>query len=123
MLCLCSTIIWLSTTKVKLEPYLRKQKHWQLAHTEYDLGSLAEKSMFSLFKHSTSEFHPLNHLYTCNRNERFSTLQKRGHNYITPAFKYGTTSKNFIFALIAFFPQPFCYVMLKASLVFLVLYF
>jgi hypothetical protein len=82
--------------KNQIRALFKKAKRWQLVHTEYDLDSLAEKSMFSLFKQSTSEFHSLNHLYTCNRNERFSTLRKRGHNYITPAFKYDITSKNFI---------------------------
>jgi hypothetical protein len=46
--------------------------------------------MFSLFKQSASNFHSLNQFYTYNRNERFSTLCKRGHSYITPALKYLT---------------------------------
>jgi hypothetical protein len=63
--------------KNQIRALFKKAKRWQLVHTEYDLDSLVEKSMFSLFKHSTSEFHSLNHLYTCNRNECFSTLWKR----------------------------------------------
>jgi hypothetical protein len=77
--------------KNQIRALFKKAKRWQLVNTEYDLDSLAEKSIFSLFKQSTSEFHSLNHLYTCNRNERLSTLRKRGHNYITPAFKYDIT--------------------------------
>jgi hypothetical protein len=83
-------------SKNQIRALFKKAKRWQLVHTDYYLDSLAEKSMFSLFKQSTSELHALNHLYTCNRNERFSTLRRRGHNCITPAFKYDITFKNFI---------------------------
>jgi hypothetical protein len=79
--------------KNQIRALFKKAKRWKIVYTEYDLESLAEKSMFSLFKQSTSELYTLNHLYTCNRNKHFSTLWKRGHNYITPAFKYDITSK------------------------------
>jgi hypothetical protein len=82
--------------KNQIRALFKKAKRWQLVSTEHDLVSLAEKSIFSFFKQSTSGFHSLNHLYTCNHNDRVSTLRKRGHNYITAAFKYDITSENFI---------------------------
>jgi hypothetical protein len=84
--------------KRKLSSIFDKALRWDITGFNYDFEILTETAQITLFRHSKSESHSLNHLYTRKEpNINSMLLRPRGHCFLVPPMRSNFNSRDFVY--------------------------